>query len=375
MFQLDEPYVNSKEINYLTKAIKSGWISSQGPFVKKFEKKFAKYIGVKYAKSCFSGTSALTLLFSTLKLKKNDEVIMQSFNFSADAFALKQSGAKIIFADSAKGQFAICPFDVKKKKKKKKKMIILTHLYGIPADMDPLLDICKKKNIFLIEDCSQAAGSIYKGRMVGSIGDFNIHSFHNKLIASGEGGMVTTNSKILAERFDNLKNPASVNRPEERRNFVEISLNHRMSNLHAAVGLAQLERLEKNIKKKIMMAKIYNKIFKNVSGIKLIINKLPKSRSVYWRYTIFLDPKINIKKFIFEAKKKKIVTRRTYLPLHLHPVFKKKYNYSMLNCENLGKYGLDIPSGVKLKKRHIYFIGKTLKKIAQKLLKKRIDKH
>jgi len=368
MFQLDEPYVDYKEIYYLSKAIKSGWISSQGPFVRKFEKNFAEYIGVKYAKSCFSGTSALMLLFSTLELKKNDEVIMQSLNFSADAFALKQSGAKIIFADSAKEQFSICPIDVKKKITKKTKTIILTHLYGRPADMDPLLDICKKKKIFLIEDCSQAAGAIYKNRMVGSIGDFNIHSFHNKLIASGEGGMITTNNKMLAERFEKLKNPPAVNRPEERNNFKEISMNHRMSNLHAAVGLAQLERLEKNIKKKIRMANIYNEIFENAPGIKFISKEFPNSRCVFWRYTIFLDPRVNIRKFIIEAKKKKIITRQTYLPLHLHPVFKKNFNYLMPNCENLGKYGLDIPSGVKLSEKQISYIGKSLKTIALKIL-------
>jgi perosamine synthetase len=142
-----------------------------------------------------------------------------------------------------------------------------------------------------------------------------------------------------------------------------------MSNLHAAVGLAQLERLEKNINRKIKMANIYNKIFKNTPGIKFISKEFPKSRCVFWRYTIFLDPKINMKKFIIEAKKKKIVTRRTYLPLHLHPIFKKYYNYSMSNCEYLGKYGLDIPSGVKLSEIQINYIGKSLKIIALKLLK------
>jgi dTDP-4-amino-4,6-dideoxygalactose transaminase len=153
------------------------------------------------------------------EIKEGDEVIMPSYTFVSTSNAYILRGAKIIFADSAKEQFSICPIDVKKKITKKTKMIILTHLYGRPADMDPLLDICKKKKIFLIEDCSQAAGAIYKNRMVGSIGDFNIHSFHNKLIASGEGGMITTDNKMLAERFENLKNPPAVNRPEERNNF------------------------------------------------------------------------------------------------------------------------------------------------------------
>lgn len=370
MFPLDEPYVGEKEIKYLTTAIKSGWISSQGPFVEKFEKKYAKYIGVKYAKSCFSGTSALTLLFSTLKLKKDDEVIIQSLTFSADAFALKQSGAKIIFADSSKDQFSICPTDVEKKITNKTKIIMPTHLYGIPADIDKLLALCKKNNIYLVEDCSQATGAKYKNKMVGSMGDFNIHSFHNKLIASGEGGMITTNNKLFAERFEKLKNPPAVNRPEERGGFKEISMNHRMSNLHAAVGLAQLERLEKNIKLKLLMAEIYNNAFKDAIGIKLLNKKFFNTRNVYWRYTIFLDRKINIEKFIKEAARLKIITRRTYLPLHLHPFFKKDHgNITLPNCENIGSLGLDIPSGVKLTKEDILYISKSLKIIAKNLLR------
>ena len=250
MFYLDEPYVGKKELKYLTQAIKSGWVSSQGSFVKKFEKKFAKYIGVKYAISCASGTAALSLLFKTLNLKKGDEVILPSLTFTADAFTLFQSGAKIIFVDCSPGSFCIDINLVKKKITKKTKIIFPTHLYGFPSKLDELKKICKKKKIYLVEDCSQATGTIYKKKKVGSFGDFNIHSFHNKLIASGEGGMITTNNKFLAKRFELLKNPPSVNRPEEINGFKEMSINQRMSNLHAAVGLAQLERLEKNIKKK-----------------------------------------------------------------------------------------------------------------------------
>ena len=250
MFELDEPYVGNEEIKYLTEAIKSGWVSSHGPFVKKLEKMFADYIGVKYAISCFSGTSALMLLSQTFDLKEGDEIITQSLTFSAVGFAMKQSGVKIVFADCSANRFTLSPEDVKKKITSKTKIINPTHLYGRPAEMNELKEICDKKNIFLVEDCCQAVGAIYKGKKVGSIGHFNFFSFHNKTMATGEGGMITTNDKQLAERFDNLKNPPAVNRPEERNGFSEISMNHRMSNLHAAVGVAQLERIEKNIEKK-----------------------------------------------------------------------------------------------------------------------------
>ena len=201
MFELDEPYVEKEELNYLKQAIESGWISAMGPFVKKFEEEFAKYIGVKYVVSCASGTSATSLLCPTLQIKPGDEVILQSLTFTADAWAMHQAGAKIIFTDCAKDTFSIDPEDVRKKYQKKTKIISPTHLYGRASKMDALREICDENNIYLIEDCCQAMGSKYKNKMVGSIGDLNFYSFHNKLIASGEGGMITTNDKNLADRF------------------------------------------------------------------------------------------------------------------------------------------------------------------------------
>lgn len=366
MYLLDEPYVGKKELKYLSEAIKSGWISSHGKFVKRFEKKFASYIGTKYAISCASGTSALLLMWNTLDLKPGDEIIMQSLTFSADGFALKMSGAKIVFADCEPDSFCISIEDIKKKITKKTRVISPTHLYGFPAQMDELKKICIQNKIFLVEDCSQSTGSKFKNKMLGSFGDYNVHSFHNKLIASGEGGMITTNNKKIAEKFEILKNPPSVNRPEEVKGFKKISLNHRLSNLHAAVGLAQLERLEKNIVKKLKMASQYNSIFNNSKAIK-IISPAEKTRVVYWRYTILLNKKINKTKFKKAVLKKGIIIRETYLPLHKHPVFKNFKKRKLINCENISKYGFDIPSGIKLTKKNIKFIGKTILKIAENL--------
>ena len=184
------------------------------------------------------------------------------------------------------------------------------------------------------------------------------------MIATGEGGMITTNDKKLAERFDNLKNPPAVNRPEERNGFSEISMNHRMSNLHAAVGVAQLERIEKNIEKKIKMANLYDELFKDAEGIK-IIKSDSWSRTTYWRYTILLDKKINFKEFINKAKKLGIVTRETYLPLHLHPLFKQDDKISLPNCEEISRIGIDIPSSIRLSENDIDYIAKNLKIIAK----------
>ena len=166
MYYLDQPIVGREEKKYLSQCIRTGWISSQGPFVKKFEKKFAKYVGVKYAISCASGTSAISLLFKTLKLSKGDEVILPALTFSADGYALMQSGAKLIFADTYPGSFSINIEDVLNKITKKTKLIFPTHLYGFPSEIDRLKKICIKNKIYLVEDCSQAIGSIFKKKKI-----------------------------------------------------------------------------------------------------------------------------------------------------------------------------------------------------------------
>lgn len=362
LIPLDEPYVDEKEIENLTQAIKNGWISALGPFVGELEKKFADYHGVKYACSCFSGTSALIIAMKTLKIGPGDEVIIPALTFSADAFAVSLAGAKIAFADCGPDRFTIDPKDVKNKITDKTKAIIPTHLYGRPAEIDELKQICQEKNIILMEDCAQAQGAEYKGKKVGSIGDFNIHSFHNKLIATGEGGMITTNDEKLAERFRLLMNPAPMNVTD----FAEISTNQRMSNLHSAVGLAQLQRLEESVAKKLKMAKIYDEKFRDHPGIK-VIPADDWSRTVYWRYTVVLDPKIDRAKVIEESKKIGFTTREAYLPLHKHPFYSEYNNQSLPNAEYMGKYALDIPSSVRLTEDQILTIADQLKEIVDKL--------
>ncbi len=358
---IDEPYLGKEEIENLTDAIDSGWITSYGPYVKKFEKAFAEYVGVKYAKTCFSGSSALILAMQTLNIGKGDEVIIPSLTFSADAFAVSQAGAKVIFVDCSPNRFNLDTEDVKKKITDKTKAIIPTHLFGRPAQMEELKEICEENDIFLIEDFSQAHGAKYKNQKVGGIGDLNVCSFHNKLISTGEGGIMTTNNKELAERFELLKNPASMNIT----NFGEISINQRMSNLHAAVGLAQLERVEKTVKKKRKIAEFYDHQFELCKGV-TIIPPDPWTRSVYWRYNLLLTPRINRSKLIQETKKAGFITNEVYKPLHLHPYYSAYKNQQLPNAELIGKHGLNIPSSVRLGEEQILYVAKELKKIINK---------
>jgi len=359
---LDEPFVGQEEAKNLADVIKSGWISALGPYVEKFEKAFTEYQGVKYAKSCFSGTSALMMAMRALNIGKGDEVIIPALTFSADAFAISWAGARVVFADCSSGRFTLSPDDVQKKITKRTKAVMPTHLYGRPAEMDELKKICRQHNIYLIEDCAQAQGAKYKNKKVGSIGDFNVYSFHNKLIATGEGGMITTNNKKWFERFKLLIDPAPMNVT----NFAEISLNQRMSNLHAAIGLAQLKRLEKTIAKKLKMAKIYDRELKDCPGV-TIIPADPWTRTVYWRYTLLLSPKIDKNKVMAETKKAGFITRGAYKPLHLHPYYSQYRRQKLPQAEYISQHGLDIPSSVKLTKKQILLIADRLRKIMKKL--------
>jgi perosamine synthetase len=359
---LDEPIVGKEELKYLRETIISGWISSQGPYIKKFEEKYAEYTGTKYAKTCFSGTSALTLTMQMLRLKKGDEIILPSLTFSADAFSITQTGATPVFADCEKEKFTMCPEDTAKKVTKNTVAIMPTHLYGRPADLTKLKELCNHHNILLIEDCCQAQGATYNGKKVGSIGNMGIHSFHNKLLATGEGGMITTNNKKILDRFTMLMLPPPVNNGISH----EIRMNHRMSNLHAAVGLAQLERLDKVIAKKQRMAKIYDEELQNIKGIN-IVRPDANTSTVYWRYTILLDKRISRLKTIRYMQDKKVTVRETYKPLHLCKMYKN--GARLPNAEHVAEQGLDLPSSANLTNEQISYVIKQLKAAVKRCAK------
>ncbi len=361
---LDEPYVGREEAENLYDVLKSGWISALGPYIEKFEKAFAEYNNVPYAKSCMNGSSALILVMQALKIGPGDEVIIPTLTFSADAFTISQAGGKVIFADCEAGKFTLDPDDVRRKVTPRTKAVIPTHLYGRPANMDELIDICQRHNVYLIEDCSQAQGAEYKGKKVASMGDIGIHSFHNKLIATGEGGMITTKHALIYERIKKLIDPAPMNMTD----FAEISINQRMSNVTAAIGLAQLERLEKVIARKLKMAKMYDELFENTDGLKPCLAE-SWTRTVYWRYTVMLEPEINKNEVMAKTEAAGFLTRGAYKPLHKHPFYFEYNDLKFPNAEYIGEHGLDIPSSIRLTEEQIKYVALKLKEIVKGLKK------
>lgn len=354
-----KPDLNGDELKYITKCIRAGWISSMGRYVAEFERRFAEYCNTKYAVSTCNGTASLHLTLVALGIEKGDEVIVPSLTFVASVSSVVYTGAKPVFVDIDPETWCIDPKKVEEKIKKSSKAIIVVHLYGHPCDMDPILDIARRYNLWVIEDCAEAHGALYKGKKVGGLGDMGCFSFYgNKIITTGEGGMITINNKKLFERLQCLKDHAmSKNR---KYYHPKVGFNYRLTNIQAAIGLAQLERIEMFIERKRRIANWYNKRLSNIPGIKIPTEK-PWARNVYWMYSILTDKKsaINRDKLMKGLLKKGIDTRPFFYPVHKLPPYR---DGSLLpHTEEISIKGINLPSYPELKESEIGFICKNIK--------------
>ena len=279
---ISKPYFNKNEEKALSDVIKSGWVM-QGPMVSEFEEKFAQYVGTKYAVAVSSGTAALHLSLLALGIGEGDEVIIPSFSFIATANAVAHCGASPVFIDIDQRTYNISPekieeylAGVSKKKNKKVKAIMPVHQLGMPADMDYIIAIAKKHSLHIIEDAACALGSEYKGRKAGNIGDVGCFSFHpRKIITTGEGGMITTNDKRIAEKVRLLRNHGMTISAHERNKKVMIKkeeyplvgYNYRMTDLQGAIGLVQMEKLEYILNKRRAIARRYNSLLEKIEWL------------------------------------------------------------------------------------------------------------
>ncbi len=358
---VSDPLLNGNEIKYLTDCIKTGWISSLGGYVEKFEKGFSKFCKVKYAVSVSSGTSALHLALASLGIGRGDEVIMPSFTMVSTANAVVYQGAKLVLVDSEIKTFCIDPAKIEEKITDKTKAIIVVHIYGHPARMDEVLKIARKHRLYVIEDAAEAHGAEYRGKRVGSIGDIGCFSFYgNKIITTGEGGMLVTSNKRIKEKAEFLRDLAFSK--EGHFWHKELGFNYRMSNLQAAVGLAQLERVEEFIKIKRRNAYFYNKFLKGTPGI-ILPPEEEYAKNVFWMYAILVNKDFGITRNELRAKlaAKGIETRIFFIPIHLQPVYSKICRGKYPVSEELCRKGLYLPSGFNLKQNEIKFISKVIR--------------
>ena len=359
---------NQEKIN-VKRCLDTGWISSEGEFVKKFEKNFSKYNKRIYGVAVSSGTGALEIAMKSLNLKKGDEVIIPSFSIISTALCVIKLGLKPVLVDAELKTWNMDIRQVIKKITKKTKTIIVTHIYGFPVDMKKILSIAKTKNIKIIEDAAEMIGQTYFKRKCGSFGDISTFSFYaNKHITTGEGGMILTNNKKLFNKCKSLRN-LCFGIGTSRFNHDDIGWNYRMTNLQAALGCGQLKNISKIIRRKREIGKRYTSILKDCNKIYIQPHKLNYSENIYWVYGVLIKKNLNITRdqVVKRLLKHSIQTRMFFHPMHKQKIFQKMKLFpqkqKFYNAEYLSKYGFYLPSGLGIKNTEIDFVGKVLLKI------------
>lgn len=366
---INEPLLSGNEKKYLSECIDTGWISSEGPFIKKFEDQMATHTGRKYAVAVTNGTAALELAIVALDIGVGDEVIMPTFTIISCAQAIIKTGATPILIDSDYESFNMRVEDIESKISNKTKAIMVVHIYGLPVDMEPVLQLAKKYNLKIIEDAAEMHGQTYNDISCGSFGDISIFSFYpNKHITTGEGGMVLMNDQELFEKCKNLRNLCFSSDPEKRFIHENIGWNLRMTNLQAAIGVAQFERIDSFISKKRWIGEMYNDLLGDISVLNLPIESNEYSKNIYWVYAITLKDNCtkSVKEIMKELNNSGIGTRPFFYPMHQQPVFKKMglfigENYP--NAEKLYERGFYIPSGMAITKEQIEEVSYRLHEI------------
>lgn len=356
MIPVNQPLLNGREKELLVNCIETGWISSDGPFVTQFEKRFASYIGVDFGVAVCNGTVALETALFAAGIGKGDEVIIPAFTIISCALAVIRLGATPVLVDAEPDTWNMDVSQIEKRLNHKTKAIMPVHIYGHPVDMDPLLDIARKRNLVVVEDAAEAHGAEYKGRKCGALGHISAWSFYaNKIITTGEGGMVLTSDAKMAKRAMSYRNLCF--RPEKRFYHTELGCNFRMTNLQAAVGVAQLERIEEFIQIKRRLGEYYRPRLLKFKGVKCQVEK-PWAKMVYWMYCIELGRTmgLNAQDVIDGLAKKEIGARPFFIGLHQQPALHdlglfKEEHYPV--TEHISQQGLYLPSGLALTEKQI----------------------
>lgn len=365
MILVCEPTLGEEELNNVIDAVGSGFISGTGgKYIEEFEKKFAKYLGVNYAITTTSGTTALHLALETLGVKRGDEVIIPDHTMIATVNAILYTGAKPVFVDAEPRTYNIDINKIKEKITEKTAAIMPVHIYGHPCDMGAIMALAKKYNLLIVEDAAEAIGAEYKGKKAGTFGHINCFSFYaNKIVTCGEGGMVVTNSFETAERARKLKN---LSHSKVRFLHKELGWNYRMTNITAAIGSAQMDKVEKLVDMRRNNAKLYNSLLEDVKGIKIPIEE-SWAKNVYWMYSILLEDSFPIKREDFMQKllEKGIQTRTFFIGMHEQPFLRRFATGEYPITEYISKRGLYLPSSSHLKKEEVEFICNTIKRLKQ----------
>lgn len=364
---VNEPLLDGNEKKYLLECIETGWISSEGPFIKKFEDKFAAKMGRKHGIAVCNGTAAIDASVDALGIGQGDEVIMPTFTIISCINQIVRNGAKPVLVDSDPLTWNMDVNQIEAKITSRTKAIMIVHIFGLPVDVEPVLEIAEKYGLRVIEDAAEMHGQTYNGKPCGSFGDISTFSFYpNKHVTTGEGGMILTDDDDLAETCRSLRNLCF--QPKKRFVHERLGWNMRMTNMQAALGLAQLERLDEFVRRKRKMGHRYTELLKRLQGVQLPLPNTEYAENIYWVFGLVLnkskvqDAEIVMKRLV----EKGIGTRPFFYPMHLQPILRKMGLFEGEQypvAEKLALQGFYLPSGMALTEIQMEHVAETVKEV------------
>ena len=363
------PEITSADIDYVAKSMKETWVSGEGEYVVEFEETFSKVCNRKFGIAVSNGTVAIDLVIEALDLQPGDEVVLPSFTIVSCLNQILRRGAVPVFVDALPDTWNMDVASVESMITPRTRAIMAVHIYGLPVDMDPLLEIAARHNVPVIEDAAEAHGLKYRDRIAGSMGLVSTFSFYaNKNITTGEGGMIVTDDYDLAEKIRTLKNLSFI--PERRFLHENLGWNSRLSSMQCALGTSQTARLESIIEKRIKLADIYRDAFSEIPDILLPVDSTPYSRNNYWVFGMVLQESfgMNAKSLMEILHQKGIGTRPFFYPLHKQPVL-EKFAHRKTNLpvsEKLGEFGFYIPNGLAMKEEQVSRVVEVVSQVLSK---------
>ena len=347
---LAQPQLNGNEYKYLMDAFFSTWISSTGKYITQFEESFSQYCGVQYGVATSNGTTALHLALTALGIGAGDEVIVPDITFAATINAVIYTGATPVIVDIEEDSWCINPEEIEKAITPKTKAVIPVHIYGQPCNMRKICEIASRNNIYIVEDCAEAHGAEWKDKKVGSFGIISCFSFFgNKVVTTGEGGMCVTNSKELNDKMRILRDHGM---SKEKKYYHEvIGFNYRMTNLQAAIGTAQVERIDSIIEWRTKLEGQYRNVLSTIPGVRLQRNDLPDRKKIAWLVSILVDEEKR-DKLLEVLKDNGVDVRAFFIPLSEMDIY-KKYAKDCYVSKRISKMGLNLPTSYEVKKEEV----------------------
>lgn len=366
MIPVNDPVIPDRAHAYVDECLRTGWISSEGRFVREFEAAWADYCGMPHGIAVSSGTAALQVALGCLDFAPGDEVILPTFTIISCALAVLEAGAVPVLVDSDPRTWCLDTAQVAAKITPRTRAILPVHIYGHPPDFDPLLDIARQHDLTLIEDAAEAHGAEYRGRKAGGLGDLSIFSFYaNKIVSTGEGGMVLARTDELAERARGLRNLCF--RPDRRFYHTALGHNYRLTNVQAAIGLAQVEQIDDYVARKHWLGRVYTERLRDLPHLELPVEE-SYAKSVYWMYGVVLrdDVPFDAAEFAGRLRAAGVDTRPFFLGMHEQPVFHDRGHFLGERypvAERLARRGLYLPSGLAITEDQIDAVCATVREV------------